>query len=224
MLFTHEYVYVGVIVVCFWIIVVSFTAFFFCIVYSFFLVLIFLFFFFFFSSRRRHTRYIGDWSSDVCSSDLSPIAKLCVASLIAPRRYGPTNPPVLPTEFTSAIDAAAAVFESADRDVVARAQNGPNIDANPIIAIDSVTIDQTMPVPAVLTASAAPPTVAATAKCQRRSPVRSECRPASTIATAPKAYGIALNIPTVKSLPSDARPEPCRRAALIICGSQKPSP
>src|SRR5437763_17162638 len=28
------------------------------------------FLFFFFSSRRRHTRYIGDWSSDVCSSDL----------------------------------------------------------------------------------------------------------------------------------------------------------
>src|SRR5437879_12077154 len=27
--------------------------------------------FFFFSSRRRHTRYIGDWSSDVCSSDLA---------------------------------------------------------------------------------------------------------------------------------------------------------
>src|SRR5215210_48805 len=26
--------------------------------------------YFFFSSRRRHTRYIGDWSSDVCSSDL----------------------------------------------------------------------------------------------------------------------------------------------------------
>src|SRR6202167_3057402 len=26
--------------------------------------------FFFFSSRRRHTRCHGDWSSDVCSSDL----------------------------------------------------------------------------------------------------------------------------------------------------------
>src|SRR5256885_3845988 len=26
---------------------------------------------FFFSSRRRHTRLQGDWSSDVCSSDLS---------------------------------------------------------------------------------------------------------------------------------------------------------
>src|SRR6266581_7077337 len=26
-------------------------------------------FIFFFSSRRRHTRWTGDWSSDVCSSD-----------------------------------------------------------------------------------------------------------------------------------------------------------
>src|SRR6266566_276723 len=30
-----------------------------------------MFFFFFFSSRRRHTRLQGDWSSDVCSSDLA---------------------------------------------------------------------------------------------------------------------------------------------------------
>src|SRR5437762_6044729 len=30
--------------------------------------------FFFFSSRRRHTRYIDDWSSDVCSSDLTTTA------------------------------------------------------------------------------------------------------------------------------------------------------
>src|SRR2546426_5705213 len=42
-----------------------------------------VFFFFFFSSRRRHTRLQGDWSSDVCSSDLErewmerdPIARL----------------------------------------------------------------------------------------------------------------------------------------------------
>src|SRR5688500_19593878 len=32
---------------------------------------VFLLFFFFFSSRRRHTRLQGDWSSDVCSSDLA---------------------------------------------------------------------------------------------------------------------------------------------------------
>src|SRR5437867_8893087 len=31
--------------------------------------------FFFFSSRRRHTRSYGDWSSDVCSSDLRPVAR-----------------------------------------------------------------------------------------------------------------------------------------------------
>src|SRR5256885_5837938 len=30
---------------------------------------------FFFSSRRRHTRLQGDWSSDVCSSDLQEAAQ-----------------------------------------------------------------------------------------------------------------------------------------------------
>src|SRR2546426_11604920 len=33
-------------------------------------IISFLIMFFFFSSRRRHTRLQGDWSSDVCSSDL----------------------------------------------------------------------------------------------------------------------------------------------------------
>src|SRR6266487_3381715 len=31
---------------------------------------------FFFSSRRRHTRWTGDWSSDVCSSDLTVTVKI----------------------------------------------------------------------------------------------------------------------------------------------------
>src|SRR5262249_57931245 len=35
------------------------------------LMCLFLYVFFFFSSRRRHTRLVSDWSSDVCSSDLS---------------------------------------------------------------------------------------------------------------------------------------------------------
>src|SRR5437867_5528617 len=69
----------------------------------FFLRLFFLcFFFFFFSSRRRHTRSYGDWSSDVCSSDLDwvecqrkrsrsassfwPSAQLVYPSTIAPGR------------------------------------------------------------------------------------------------------------------------------------------
>src|SRR5207248_4613586 len=32
--------------------------------------------FFFFSSRRRHTRSYGDWSSDVCSSDLEGFSRV----------------------------------------------------------------------------------------------------------------------------------------------------
>src|SRR5205085_7672270 len=35
-------------------------------------VLVYVAFVFFFSSRRRHTRFDCDWSSDVCSSDLTP--------------------------------------------------------------------------------------------------------------------------------------------------------
>src|SRR5690349_25051143 len=38
---------------------------------------------FFFSSRRRHTRSLRDWSSDVCSSDLS-----CSATRSASSRPG----------------------------------------------------------------------------------------------------------------------------------------
>src|SRR5437870_7201775 len=35
------------------------------------MLFLFSYFFFFFSSRRRHTRWPRDWSSDVCSSDLT---------------------------------------------------------------------------------------------------------------------------------------------------------
>src|SRR5690606_40135561 len=34
--------------------------------------------FFFFSSRRRHTRFSRDWSSDVCSSDLTLFNSLLI--------------------------------------------------------------------------------------------------------------------------------------------------
>src|SRR5437763_9311613 len=50
-------------------------------------------FFFFFSSRRRHTRYIGDWSSDVCSSDLPSPPPYCGACSTTPRRGFGRVPP-----------------------------------------------------------------------------------------------------------------------------------
>src|SRR5215510_9934577 len=37
----------------------------------------YLHYFFFFSSRRRHTRWPRDWSSDVCSSDLTSSGEAC---------------------------------------------------------------------------------------------------------------------------------------------------
>src|SRR5207248_1434528 len=49
----------------------------------------FFFMFFFFSSRRRHTRSYGDWSSDVCSSDLED--NLRKLMLREPRGYPASN-------------------------------------------------------------------------------------------------------------------------------------
>src|SRR3989454_4713826 len=43
-----------------------------------FVTLMCVYWFFFFSSRRRHTRLQGDWSSDVCSSDLAPAPSVTV--------------------------------------------------------------------------------------------------------------------------------------------------
>src|SRR5882724_12327401 len=44
---------------------------------------------FFFSSRRRHTRCLSDWSSDVCSSDLSR----CQRGSALPPNWGSTDCP-----------------------------------------------------------------------------------------------------------------------------------
>src|SRR2546426_12761978 len=46
-------------------------------------------FIFFFSSRRRHTRLQGDWSSDVCSSDLLAAGR--IACLLGPNGSGKTT-------------------------------------------------------------------------------------------------------------------------------------
>src|SRR5207249_6374452 len=46
--------------------------------------------FFFFSSRRRHTRSKRDWSSDVCSSDLSPLFTVLVYSIAFRVHYSST--------------------------------------------------------------------------------------------------------------------------------------
>src|SRR5947209_12287085 len=71
---SFAFVLCSTIIFCWLLVVVFVSLIFFCmfVVFSMFFVCYFLFFFFFFfSSRRRHTSYWRDWSSDVCSSDLS---------------------------------------------------------------------------------------------------------------------------------------------------------
>src|SRR3712207_7229919 len=63
--------------------------------------------FFFFSSRRRHTRYWRDWSSDVCSSDLSREEVQRALSGPAFRVY--TNDDVAGTEVGGAVKNVLAI-------------------------------------------------------------------------------------------------------------------
>src|SRR2546429_6039247 len=46
---------------------------------------------FFFSSRRRHTRCSRDWSSDVCSSDLSTASSPCPCKSPKKLSFQPLN-------------------------------------------------------------------------------------------------------------------------------------
>src|SRR5690606_40706745 len=65
--------------------------------------------FFFFSSRRRHTRFSRDWSSDVCSSDLTDLLGNTLAE-IAGEKAGiiKKNVPVVLSERDETI---AHIFE-----------------------------------------------------------------------------------------------------------------
>src|SRR5256885_10327971 len=66
-----------------------------------------VYYFFFFSSRRRHTRLQGDWSSDVCSSDLSTsqeraiLVGLEIKARKASVRGGPNAGSGAPDSFTA---------------------------------------------------------------------------------------------------------------------------
>src|SRR5256885_3582347 len=63
---------------------------------------------FFFSSRRRHTRLQGDWSSDVCSSDLAITCALESAPL---RRHWEGNPTYNVASILRSANRATAIRE-----------------------------------------------------------------------------------------------------------------
>src|SRR5206468_8670751 len=74
---------------------------------------------FFFSSRRRHTRSDRDWSSDVCSSDLTALTVLCAACLMLSHRAAAA--PDLSTPKKAAVAFAKAV-EGGNTDEIKRSE------------------------------------------------------------------------------------------------------
>src|SRR5256886_10064191 len=74
----------------------------------------------FFSSRRRHTRFDCDWSSDVCSSDLSGTGTtLC----------GHTNPEFIFSYASGVGPVATSPSLSTTGTKIAYVENDPNIGA-----------------------------------------------------------------------------------------------
>src|SRR2546421_12411827 len=77
-------------------------------------------FFFFFSSRRRHTRSDRDWSSDVCSSDLTN------AGLRYSIRPDGTDPNNNTPNIVSKVDPPSGTTIPIDRTVILYVQNFTN--------------------------------------------------------------------------------------------------
>src|ERR1017187_2378405 len=96
-------------------------------------------FFFFFSSRRRHTRYIGDWSSDVCSSDLVCTIQTFPFALEAVRKLAATQGKrfaVIPDEAHSSQtgEAAAKLKAVLSPEELAELNDGGEVSTEDILA------------------------------------------------------------------------------------------
>src|SRR5690348_17912422 len=79
--------------------------------------------FFFFSSRSRHTSWTGDWSSDVCSSDLRCLTSRFDAASIVPS---------VPCAAAPRIDRAERVrHHHASKTAIASAQSAKLANATP---------------------------------------------------------------------------------------------
>src|ERR1700761_5243498 len=103
--------------------------------------------------------------------------------LAQPTAVGPKKPPRLPIELIQAMPDAAAVPV---RIIEGNVQNGPLLPYRPIVAIDMPTKAHAVPI--VLPAMTRP--IAATTQAQnrfqRRSPMRSEIQPQTSMLIAPQ--------------------------------------
>src|SRR5574341_1219649 len=89
---------------------------------------------FFFSSRRRHTRLVGDWSSDVCSSDLPCGCE--THSPLCPRMEhpSPTAPPFAAAPPAAASDGSCGLILTIARSATPP-RNQPRVGAQQCCAL-----------------------------------------------------------------------------------------
>src|SRR5699024_12005080 len=86
---------------------------------------------FFFSSRRRHTRSKRDWSSDVCSSDLTRYVFEDVQTGLVPMYFAGQFAGVQTPAILAAIQWASAVYQ---QDFLQKGRNDLSLDFNQIHA------------------------------------------------------------------------------------------
>src|SRR2546426_7288781 len=77
---------------------------------------------FFFSSRRRHTRLQGDWSSDVCSSDLFLMVNSTEVAKAAEREWYKAHILLPPLWFHIAVRGSIVMFHREMNERFARSE------------------------------------------------------------------------------------------------------
>src|SRR5256885_9019918 len=99
-------------------------------------------FFFFFSSRRRHTRLQGDWSSDVCSSDLRWVDFVPACDVELKRQAGEASKALgaeVVFEFINANDLqpriTASIQSGAGPDIIMMLHNWPHLYQNGLVDV-----------------------------------------------------------------------------------------
>src|SRR4029078_10656089 len=122
----------------------------------------------------------------------NPVRKSPLALLRRPIAYGPANPLRLANELIRAIPPAAA---APVRNFDGNGQKGPCALRRPADAIDRNITASVGDLTSAHARNAAAATAEAAAMCRQRSPVRSECAPTITIATAATRFGMAETKP-----------------------------
>src|SRR5437879_8357713 len=114
--------------------------------------------FFFFSSRRRHTRYIGDWSSDVCSSDLAAATSWTLSTAAGTNTLTATSSGLTgsPVTFTATGTAGAATNLVLTTPPSSSAQSGAPLAQQPVLQLQDANNNPVSQSGVVVTATVTP--------------------------------------------------------------------